>query len=304
MTNQIQIEQVFPGLAAQRTGLDLHQIDVPQRQRAQGAEQSTGNILGGEHQRGFPWMPGRAADRSRFRSSRLQQEKARKILAVVFNAALQDVTAIGLCGEFRGYCGRALGTVFHDRLYAAGCVVIRGSLHPRIACEKIQTLIQRYRMRVDGPDGSKGDTRWGDQIMHHADIGLRRDLERVLEEQIVVIVNRSCQRILQGKNGGIHLAGLQSGEHLVESLVGNRLGLQPQKLPNGLLAEGAKLSLKSYSFGLLRCPCRHHRFPWSPRLPWSPRFPSQCRASAAGVPASASTRSTLFSTISATVLGW
>lgn len=81
--------------------------------------------------------------------------------------------------------------------------------------------------------------------MHDADAGLRGDLERILEKEIVVIVDRARERVFEREHGGVHIPRFQGREHVIESLVGDGLGLQPQKLADGLLAEGAELALKS-----------------------------------------------------------
>ena len=81
-SEQIQVEQVFPRLPAQRAGLDLRQIQIAESERAQTAEQSAWNVARSKNQRSFPFLgpPGRGQF-----LGRIQQKEAREISPVVLN---------------------------------------------------------------------------------------------------------------------------------------------------------------------------------------------------------------------------
>src|SRR5450759_3996266 len=53
-SQEVQIEEVLPGLAAQRAGFDLHQVEIAKGEGAEGAEEGAGDIAGAEYQRCFP----------------------------------------------------------------------------------------------------------------------------------------------------------------------------------------------------------------------------------------------------------
>src|ERR1700739_910755 len=71
----IHIEVVFPRTAAHRTGLDLAQVEVAQREHAQGLEENSGNVLQGECEGGLVGTRQHAPVAA-------DQEKAREILLV------------------------------------------------------------------------------------------------------------------------------------------------------------------------------------------------------------------------------
>ena len=83
--DQVHIEKVFPRFAAQRAGLDLRQVEIPQSERAQGAKQRTGRIPSRENNGRFVFL-GRILGLD-LRARPGEQKKPRVVVAVVFNAA-------------------------------------------------------------------------------------------------------------------------------------------------------------------------------------------------------------------------
>src|ERR1019366_9934957 len=53
-SQEVQVEEVFPGLAAKRAGFDLDHVEIAQGEGAEGAEEGAGNIAGAEYQRSLP----------------------------------------------------------------------------------------------------------------------------------------------------------------------------------------------------------------------------------------------------------
>src|SRR5579863_5322779 len=125
-------------------------------------------------------MFGGAANGARLRSGWLQQEEARKILAVVFDAALQNVSSVGLRGQFRRDGRRVGWPLLHDHLDATGGVIERRAFDSWMAREKVQALIQRYRVGIHFSDGPEWNSGRSDQVVDHPHAGFRGDLSRIL----------------------------------------------------------------------------------------------------------------------------
>src|SRR5450755_4428 len=132
-SQEVQVEKVFPGLAAKRAGFNLDHVEIAQGEGAEGAEEGTGDIAGAEYQRGLPLGVGGGAERMAARViGSAQEEEAGKILAVAFDGAAQNVGAVDFGGDRTGDpCG--VGQPFGgDHLYAAGGIVKRNSLDLRV----------------------------------------------------------------------------------------------------------------------------------------------------------------------------
>src|ERR1017187_9740127 len=53
-SQEVQIEEIFPGLAAERAGFNLDHVEIAQGEGAEGAEEGAGNIAGAEYERSLP----------------------------------------------------------------------------------------------------------------------------------------------------------------------------------------------------------------------------------------------------------
>src|SRR5690242_5661577 len=98
--DKIQIKEIFPRLAAQGPGLDLGEIQIAQREGAEGAEQSARNVAHRKYHRSLPL---RVLFRPREQPPGVpgpaQGEEAGEILAVVFDLAPQKSRAVNLGGN-------------------------------------------------------------------------------------------------------------------------------------------------------------------------------------------------------------
>ena len=178
---------------------------------------------------------------------RLQQKEAREILPVALDVALQNPAAVNPRRQFRGDGGRALGLLLHHHFHAAGSVVKRHAFDARVAQKKIQTLIQRHRMRIGLADLAERHARRGDQVVDDANAGLRGDLKIVLEQQIVVLVHGPGEGVFNRQGRGVHLLRGERGENFVEALARHGPSTLSQKLPDRLLAKRAQFALKGDS---------------------------------------------------------
>src|SRR5665647_3922398 len=141
-SQEVQIEEVLPGLAAQRAGFDLHQVEIAQGEGAEGAEEGAGDIAGAEYQRCFPLRVGGGAEGMAARIiGSAQEKKAGKVLAVAFDGAAQDVGAVDFGGHHTSNRGGVGQPLFGNRLYATGRVVEGNLLELRVVGKEIQTLI-------------------------------------------------------------------------------------------------------------------------------------------------------------------
>src|SRR3982751_5635469 len=93
--NQIEIEQVLPGLPAERARLDLQQVDITQRECAKRSEQRSGDVAGCEHERRFP--DSTVASGPLF-AGVTKLEETREIAWIIFDVPLQDASTVRLSG--------------------------------------------------------------------------------------------------------------------------------------------------------------------------------------------------------------
>src|ERR1017187_2524858 len=102
-SQKVQVEEIFPRLAAQRAGFNLDHVEIAQGEGAKGAEEGAGDIAGAEYQRRLPLGVGGGAERMAARvAGSAQEEEAGKILAVAFDGAAQNVGAVDFGGDGTG----------------------------------------------------------------------------------------------------------------------------------------------------------------------------------------------------------
>src|SRR5450756_948195 len=141
-SQEVQIEEVLPGLAAKRAGFDLHQVEIAQGEGAEGAEEGAGNIAGAEYQRCLPLRVGGGAKGMAARIiGSAQEKKPGKILAVAFDGAAQDVGAVDFGGHHTSNRGGVGQPLFGNHFHATGRVVEGNFLELRVVGKEIQTLI-------------------------------------------------------------------------------------------------------------------------------------------------------------------
>src|SRR5947209_3906431 len=97
MTNEIEVEEIFPRFAAQGPGLNLGEVDITQGEGAQRAEESARNISRGEGDGRLETLCGVRPGIFRFPTARLfEKKKAGKIFAIVFDGFFEDFRAVDL----------------------------------------------------------------------------------------------------------------------------------------------------------------------------------------------------------------
>ena len=101
MPDEVEIKEIFPGLAPQRPRFDLRQIDIAQRERAQRPEQRTRQVPRSENQCGLESPRGlrlgfRRSDTRRAFGRPFEKEKPREVFAIVLNRFSENPAAIDL----------------------------------------------------------------------------------------------------------------------------------------------------------------------------------------------------------------
>src|ERR1019366_3485520 len=79
--DEVEVEQVLPGTAAQGARLDFDDAQITQREGAQGAEERAGLVADGEDERGFPALFPMLVERQRGLVGAAQQEETGDVLA-------------------------------------------------------------------------------------------------------------------------------------------------------------------------------------------------------------------------------
>src|ERR1017187_5333018 len=288
-SQEVQIEEIFPGLAAERAGFNLDHVEIAQGEGAEGAEEGAGNIAGAEYERSLPLgVEGGAEGMAARVIGSAQEEEAGKILAVAFDRAAQNVGAVDFSGDGTGD-PRGVGQPFRgDHLYAAGCIVERNSLDLRIPGKEIQTLIQCHGMGENAFDLGEFDAFGRDQVVDDAHAGFGHDGQFEVHQVVVVLMDAAGEGVFDGHDGARGGAVLDGAEDVLKTGTGEHFSGRAAELAGGLLAEGATLPLEGDDGA-----AGAHRV-----------TPSQRRTLRSGRPSRSRTRSTLVSTRSSTVCGW
>src|SRR5437762_3595147 len=93
----------------------------------------------------------------------------------------------------------------------------------------------------------KSDARRGDQMVNDSQVGLAGDGQVVFHQQVVILVHRTSQAILDWSSGGVCGAGRYSVEHLFKDSTRHGFNIGTQKLASCVFAEGPPLALIGYS---------------------------------------------------------
>src|ERR1017187_10352538 len=287
-SEEVQIEEVFPGFAAKGAGFNLDHVEIAQGEGAEGTEQGTGDVASAEYERSLPLGVGGGAERmAACVIGSAQEEEAGKILAVAFDGAAQDVGAVDFGGDRTGDPRGVGQPFFGDHLYAAGGIVKRNSFDLRVPGKEIQTLIQRHRMGESAFDLGELEAFGGDQVVYDAHAGFGHDGQFEVHQVVVVLMDAAGEGIFDGHDGASGATVLDGAEDVFKTGTGEHFGAGAE-LPGGLLAEGTALPLEGNDGA-----ASAHR-----------ATPSQRRTRRSGRPMRSRTRSMLVSTRSSTVCGW
>src|SRR5215469_6765343 len=94
-TEEVYVEDVFPGTSAHGAGLDLAEADIAQSENAEGFEQRAGKVLDFEGNR---CLVGASRDAARLPN----KEEAGEVALVILDAGLQNLAPIHGCGLAAG----------------------------------------------------------------------------------------------------------------------------------------------------------------------------------------------------------
>ncbi len=182
-----------------------------------------------------------------------QQKKAGEVGRVVLDAGAQDLTAIDVgCVFARDRGDRSAG---RDSMGGGSGSVIKGHRPQRwVGGKEASALGKRNRVGVDIANLVEPYTGGRDQVVTDAEQRLGDDLHRLGQQKVVVLKNRTGERVFNRDNGGFHFTGDKASKHLRgESAVDdlNRAGRRSPgaHLHGGFVTEGALFSLDGDTHG-------------------------------------------------------
>src|SRR5271155_3712487 len=149
-TQEIHVEDVFPGASAHGARFDIAEADVAQSEDAERLEERPGQILHLESDRslvgagrnqalvagGVPSSPRRLAN----------QEKAGEVAFVVLDAGLENLAGVFARGVTSGDAGSVGKAMSDDVLHASSRVVERDRLDSGMVAKEIAALVERHRV--------------------------------------------------------------------------------------------------------------------------------------------------------------
>ena len=209
-------------------------------QHLQHPEQAARLVAGGEHDRGARRIGRRGVVVAR------QDHEAGVVPAVGFDSFRQYRHAVLARGRRPGQ--RGLGRVAGARHlgHGAGGVVERHLLPLRKAGQELSALGEPLRVRVHPADAGGGGPRHADQAPHDAGRNLAYDADvGKLQQQVVVLVDRTGERVLDRQQPVIHRTVQYLAEHVPELPARHRLRVGEVAV-DGVLAVGAAFALKCH----------------------------------------------------------
>ena len=168
--------------------------------------------------------------------------EAGDVVLEILHRFLKDLETEDLGRAPRGQRRCTLELLLGDELGSARGVVDGFDRRP----ESLQvSLALRERLRMGVDDLDVRERRAGErlQAMDDVELDFAGDPELVIEQQVVVAVNRAADGVLE-RNDAMRRPLLDDRlEDLVERLAGQRLDVGPAKMQRGCLAVGARFSL-------------------------------------------------------------
>src|SRR5947209_16468262 len=102
-SQEVEVEEIFPGLAAERARFDFREVEVAEGEGAEGAEEGAGEIAGAEDQRGLPLRAvGRLDGVAPGVFGAAEEEEAGEVLAIAFDGTAEHARAVDLGGAGGG----------------------------------------------------------------------------------------------------------------------------------------------------------------------------------------------------------
>jgi len=201
---QVDEEDILPRATVDRARLDLGEVEAGPTEGFERAEEGAGTMLQREGDAKFV-----SAGRS-FGGRAYEGQEAGVVVGMVLDARDEDLCAVLSGGKGWGDAGRVAQTRGHEVLDAAGGVVERDGGDVRVGTEPVAALRERDGVREDLPDVRERDAGGGDDIVTDTEQALAGGDEVVGEEQVEVLGDRAVEAVLDGENGEVDGAGLDS----------------------------------------------------------------------------------------------
>jgi len=246
---QVDVEEVLPGAAAEGARFDFGEAEIAEGEGAEGLEKRARLIPGGENKGGLPALFGRPGGGEGGLSGAAEEEEAGVVFAVILDGFLEDPCAVDLGGDGGGDGGGIAEAVGHDHFDAAGGVVEGGSFELGVSGEKVEALIEGNGVGEDTAEILEPDARGSDEVMDDADVGFAGDVVVEVEEVVVVLVDGAVEGIFDGDDGGVAVGVAEGGEDVLEAGTGENLGVRAGEAHDGFMAEGAGLTLEGDTDG-------------------------------------------------------
>jgi hypothetical protein len=237
VASEVEVEEIFKGLAPNGPGLDFGQIDVSQGKNRQRLEEHSRLVYEAKNNAGL--VPA-----ARKHAPPGKCEKARVVFRVILDSAAQDLHSI----DPRGIPGRNRGRFDQSPIPDepdASCRVIKRDLFdgPEPA-EHPLALFQGCGVRIDLLDLPQAGARMSNQVVFNPKGRLRYYVKRMTREQIEILVDAPGQGVFDRNNGELGAFPGGGFKNVVESNAGNRFNSGPENFADCTMAEGARLALE------------------------------------------------------------
>lgn len=246
---QVDVEEVLPGAAAEGPGFDFGEAEIAEGEGAQCLEERAGLIAGGEDEGGLPALLGGAGGGEGGLSGAAEEEEAGVVFAIVLDGFLEDPCAVDPGGDSGSDGGGVAETVSHDHFDAAGGVVEGGSFELGVGGEEVEALVEGDRVGEDAPEVLEPDARGSDEVMDDTDVGFAGDVVVEVEEVVVVLVDGAVEGVFDGDDGGVAAGIAEGGKNVLEAGAGEDLRVGAGEAHDGFMAEGAGLTLEGDTDG-------------------------------------------------------
>jgi hypothetical protein len=243
--SDIDVENVLPWATGDWPGFYFSQIDAGVSEPFQSSDEATGAVLNCE---GDAHLVDQTAICRGWSRTAHHEVKTGEVGSVILDAGLEHRTSILLRCE-GGSDPRSISqAVLHDVLDAAGGVVEGDNLELTMLIQEVPALGKSNGMRDDPADLTEGYSGKRNEIVLDVEEAFAVDANRLLEQQIVVLVDGAMEAVFDREYGAVNDTFDEAFEDFCGDATGHNLhGCPVEHAECGHVAVRAQLALNRNS---------------------------------------------------------
>lgn len=252
----IGIEEIFERRAGIGARLDLQKVDLAKGEDTEDMKEDPRPVhRGREHDAAASSSPGRAPDigvpgpprRAR------HDKKTREIVPAVLDIPPENLETVEACRVLAGNRTDIPTVPVRERFCRPRGVEVWLRHEGPVSAEEFAALREGLGVRTDRGQPAETGPGVAHEDMFDPQMRLSDNMEAVVEEEVIVLVNASRQRVLDRYHAPVGAAAFDLFEHPLKRRAGYRRDASAEYFPRGQFAVGAMDSLEC-SLHRLLCP--------------------------------------------------